>query len=471
MSAYLKLLKRYREAWKHSWQKRKTMDAPKRERHEIEFLPATLALQDSPVHPAPRITLWCLMLFSTLALLWACLGHMDVVATASGRVVPNGKSKLIQPSTVAVVKVIHVQDGQQVEQGDLLVELDSSQTLADVKRLNNELTAAQIDHARAETLLEAIDKGQPPVALKDRLPQLAADELHSAEHWLQGQYEELQSLLKQTDSSIKQQQAELNTAKVLVDSLQKTVPFAQEQAAAYAKLLKQNHTSRHNWMEKEQQRLEAERELAVQQARCEELKAALSSAQQQRQTLLAQNRRTLLDLLNQSKKNSASLAQELQKAEQQHRLMYLKAPVAGSVQQLAVHTAGGVVTEAQPLMVIVPKDQPIEIEALLENKDIGFVYPDQPVKIKIETFTFTKYGAVPATVQSISSDAIEDERLGLVYSVRIKLLQDHIRIGSHEVKLSPGMAVRAEIKTDRRRIIDYFLSPLKQYVDESLRER
>jgi len=471
MSAYLELFKRYRRVWKAAWQQRKSMDAPQREAHEIEFLPAALALQDKPVHPAPRVIQWCLMVFAVLALIWACLGHMDVVATASGRVVPNGKSKLIQPSTGAVVKAIYVQDGQAVEQGDLLVELDSSLTAADINRLQNELSAAQIDHARAETLLEAIDNGESPADLTERLPELTQDKQQSVQHWLNGQYQELQSLLTQADTTIKQHKAELQTTQILIASLKQTLPLVQEQTAAYQKLLEKNHTSRHSWMEKEQERLEAERELALQQSRLLELKAALQAAQQQKQTLIAQNRRALLDLLHQSKQAAESLKQELHKAQQQHRLMYLKAPVSGSVQQLAIHTAGGVVTEAQPLMVIVPKDQPIEVEALLENKDIGFVYPGQTVKVKVETFTFTKYGAVQGIVQSISSDAIEDERLGLVYSTRIRLKQDHILVGNKKVKLSPGMAVRAEIKTDQRRIIDYFLSPLQQYVDESLRER
>jgi len=471
MSTTLALLKRYRTVWQTAWQQRKQRDTPKRKPHEIEFLPAALALQDNPVHPAPRIIQWLLMSFSALALLWACLGHMDVVATANGRVIPNGKSKIIQPSTVAVVKNIYVQDGQTVAQGDVLIELDSSLTIAEINRLTNELNAAKIDRLRAEALLEAINNQQPPVNLETRLRQLKIDEQQDVQSWLDGQYQELQSLLAQTDASIKQHQAELHTCRILIASLQQSLPLVQEQTAAYKKLLEQNHTSRQSWMEQEHIRLQAERELALQQSRSIELKAALQAAEQQKQTLLAQNRRAMLDLLHQSTQAAASLEQELHKAREQHQRMYLKAPVAGIVQQLAIHTSGGVVTEAQPLLVIVPQNQPIEVEALLENKDIGFIHPGQTVKVKVETFTFTKYGAIPGTVQSISSDAIEDERLGLVYSTRIQLSQDHILVGRQKVKLSPGMAVRAEIKTDQRRIIDYFLSPLKQYVDESLKER
>ncbi|MOA07196.1 Hemolysin secretion protein D, chromosomal [compost metagenome] len=151
--------------------------------------------------------------------------------------------------------------------------------------------------------------------------------------------------------------------------------------------------------------------------------------------------------------------------------MALTAPVDGTVQQLAIHTQGGVVTEAQPLMVIVPSDAPVEVEAMLENKDIGFVRPGQEVEIKVETFTFTKYGVVHGIVTSISNDAIEDEKLGLVYSARIQLKEKSIQVGDNRIELSPGMAVRAEVKTDKRKVIDYFLSPLRKYQDESLSER
>lgn len=141
------------------------------------------------------------------------------------------------------------------------------------------------------------------------------------------------------------------------------------------------------------------------------------------------------------------------------------------MQQLAIHTEGGVVTEAQPLLAIVPANQPVEVEAMLENKDIGFVRPGQAVEIKVETFTFTKYGVVHGVVHSISGDAIEDEKRGPLYSVLIHLKEDRVQVGGTQFPLSAGMAVRAEIKTDKRKVIDYFLSPLERLVGESLSER
>lgn len=471
MSAKRDLINRYRQAWRHSWKNRKAMDAPARLNHEVQFLPAALALQEQPVHPAPRYTQWIIMAFAALTLLWACVGEIDVVATASGKIVPSGKSKVIQPSEVAVVKAIHVYDGQQVKVGDLLIELDTSQTGADVERLNSDLLAAQVDSARATALLEAIQINAAPASLAQLIPQATAEQQLAAQHWLQGQYLELQSTLEQSAAAIEQRSAEIQAAQSTVSSLELSLPITRELAADYKRLLERQFVAKHAYLEKEQIRLDQERELSIQQSRVRELSAAKKAAQSQQNSVIAQTRRAMLDLQHESQQRAAALTQELKKAQQRDSLMRLTAPVDGTVQQLAIHTNGGVVTEAQPLMVIVPSDQPVEVEAMLENKDIGFVRPGQTVEIKVETFSFTKYGVVDGVVQSISNDAIEDERLGLVYSARIQLKKNTIQVGENLIALSPGMAVRAEVKTDKRKVIDYFLSPLQQHMAESLSER
>lgn len=471
MSAKRDLINRYRQAWRHSWQNRKAMDAPARLNHEVQFLPAALALQEQPVHPAPRYTQWTIMIFAALTLLWACVGEIDVVATASGKIVPSGKSKVIQPSEVAVVKAIHVYDGQQVKVGDLLIELDTSMTGADVERLNSDLLAAQVDSARAQALLDAIQRNRAPTSLAQLIPLASAEQQLAAQRWLQGQYLELQSTLEQSAAAIEQRSAEIQAAQSTVASLELSLPITRELAADYKRLLERQFVAKHAYLEKEQIRLDQERELSIQQSRVRELSAAKKAAQSQQNSVIAQTRRAMLDLQHESQQRAAALTQELKKAQQRDSLMRLTAPVDGTVQQLAIHTNGGVVTEAQPLMVIVPSDQPVEVEAMLENKDIGFVRPGQTVEIKVETFSFTKYGVIDGVVQSISNDAIEDERLGLVYSARIQLKKNTIQVGENLIALSPGMAVRAEVKTDKRKVIDYFLSPLQQHTAESLIER
>jgi hemolysin D len=470
-SATRELLRRYRHAWRHAWGQRKLLDAPHRLSHEVQFLPAALALQEQPVHPAPRYILFAIMLFAALALLWACVGEIDVVATATGKVVASGKSKTIQPSEVAVVKAIHVYDGEQVKVGDVLVDLDASATGADVKRLSSDLLAAEVDSARAGAMLEAIETHKAPGSLTGKI--VNADPLQqlAAERWLQGQYLELRSSLDQVDAEIDQRSAEILSATATVGSLQKTLPISRRLAEDYKLMLEEQYVPRHAYLEKQQALLDLERDMAVQRARVIELQATKKEAQRHREGILAQTRRAMLDLQQQSEQKVASLTQEVRKAEQRDHLMHLTTPVDGTVQQLAIHTVGGVVTAAQPLMVIVPKDQPVEVEAMLENKDIGFVHAGQSVTVKIETFTFTKYGVVDGEVISVSNDAIEDEKRGRLYSVRIRLLKDKIVVKGQDIQLTPGMSVLAEVKTDSRRVIEYLLSPLERHVSESMRER
>lgn len=469
-NAWIGLIGRYIRVFKAAWKIRKQMCPVERRPDEIQFLPAALALQDKPVHPAPRYIVFGIITFFILALGWSIIGKIDIVATSRGKIIPSGKTKVIQASEVAVVKQIFVSDGQFVKAGETLVKLDSSATYADVERLKNELFAAEIDQARASALLEAIQFSVIP-SLGNRIPFVSVDERKNVERWLNGQYLELQSATEQADAEIAKRKAELQSTQTSITSLKKTLPITRKLVADYKDLADQEYIPRHAYLEKQQVLLDQERQLAVQISQLNEFNSAIQSAEKQKKTLIAQTRRAMLDLEQQSNLKAISIKEELKKAQQHNSLMTLTSPVDGNVQQLAVHTVGGVVTAAQPLMVIVPKDQPVEVEAMLENKDIGFVNIGQEVEVKIDTFIFTKYGVIHGKVMSISNDAIEDEKLGSLYSIRIALDKNAIQIGSKLIPLSPGMTVTAEIKTSKRRIIEYFLSPLQQYVNESLNER
>jgi hemolysin D len=463
------LFTRYAKIFRHAWSQRSETDTPVLQSHEAQFLPAALALRDTPVHPAPRITLWLIITFALIAVLWATFGRIDVVATAIGKIIPNDRTKVIQPMETAVVKAIHVRDGQAVALGQVLIELDATAATADSDRLRNEALTARLEALRAQALLAALASGTPP-----RLQTLnGADSTRLLAEQIQaaGQYQEYQARQLQLQAEIARRRAELQTTQDQVVKLEQTVPIARQRAQDYQKLVRENFISQHGYLEREQARIEQEQDLASSRSRVAEIRAALMEAQQQQATLTAETRRQLLDQNNLAAQKAASLEQEQVKADQRGRLMYMIAPVAGTVQQLAVHTVGGVVTPAQPLMVIVPTDNVLEVEAMLPNKDIGFVNPGQDAEVKVETFPFTRYGTLHGTITQVSSDAIQDEKLGLVYSTRVTLARDTIRLEGKTVRLTPGMAVTVEVKTGKRRVIEYFLSPLVQVTSESLRER
>lgn len=460
---------RYTKVFRHAWSQRRELDSPALQAHEAQFLPAALALRDTPLHPAPRITLWLIMAFALIVLLWSIFGRIDVVATAIGKIIPNDRTKVIQPMETAVVKSIHVRDGQTVQPGQVLIELDATTSAADSERLRSEALNSRLEALRAQALLSALASGKPP-----RLePVDGADavRLLAEQSQASGQHQEYQARQLQLQAEITRRRAELWATQEQVVKLEQTAPIARKRAEDYRKLAKQNFISQHGYMEREQSRIEQEQDLATSRAKVTEIRAALAEAQQQQATLAAGTRRQLLEQRNLATQKAASLEQELVKAEQHGRLMHLTAPVAGTVQQLAVHTVGGVVTPAQPLMVIVPRDNVLEVEAMLPNKDIGFVNPGQDAEVKIETFPFIKYGTLHGKITQVSSDAIQDEKLGLIYSTRVRLNKDTLRVENKTVRLTPGMAVTVEVKTGTRRVIEYFLSPLMQVSSESLRER
>lgn len=469
LQAFADLLGRHAAVFRQAWRVRHELDGPARLPHEVQFLPAALVLQETPVSPAPRIAMRLLIAFAVIALLWAVFGHMDVVAVAQGRIVPNDRTKTIQPIDTATVKAIHVIDGQSVKAGEVLIEFDATSTAADTARIANDLLTARLQAARAKAMLDAVDSGRPPVL--GRLPEAAANRLIQEQRILGGQFGEFQAKLARIDADIARREAEFASTKEVVAKLEQTVPIARRRAQDFKNLVSQNFISEHGYLEKEQSRIEQEADLATQKSRLKELAAALQEGRSQRVALVAETRRLALDSLNEAEQKVAAHGQELIKAESRGKLMTLTAPVDGTVQQLAVHTVGGVVTEAQPLMMVVPKDNPVEIEAYVENKDIGFVNAGQEAVMKIETFPFTKYGTIDAKVVSVSSDAVSDEKRGLIFPARVLPARTTLQVENKTVNLTPGMAVTVEVKTAQRRIVEYFLSPLLQYKDESLRER
>jgi hemolysin D len=469
LQAFVDLFKRYGAAFRHAWQHRAEMQPVDRLAHEAQFLPAALSLQETPVSPAPRVAMWMLIGFALLAVLWASFGHIDVVATAQGKVVPNDRTKTIQPFETATVKAIHVTDGQQVKAGDVLIDLDATTAQADQDRVQSDLGVARLQVARGQAMLAALESVR---TLKLTRPNGVDDaKFAEAQRLLAGQMAEVSAKQSRIEAETAKREAELRSTQELVRKLEQTVPIAKQRAQDFKNLVDENFVSKHGYLEREQARIEQEADLANLRSRLKEIEAALRETRGQRAELLAETRRVSLDSITDGQQKVAALEQDLLKADSRGKLMQLTSPVDGTVQQLVVHTIGGVVTPAQPVMVIVPRDNPLEVEAFLENKDIGFVKPNQDAEVKIETFQYTKYGTIHAKVTSVSHDAINDEKRGLIYSTRVKMDKANINVDGTPVSLSPGMAVSVEIKTGKRRVIEYFLSPLMQHTSESLRER
>jgi len=202
-------------------------------------------------------------------------------------------------------------------------------------------------------------------------------------------------------------------------------------------------------------------------------RAGSSSAQSR-----AQARARILEQLAKAESEAELRREELTKAARRSSLQELLSPVDGTVAQLAVHTIGGVVEPAKPIMVIVPEDGTLVAEVKLANKDVGFVRVGQAVAVKLEAFPFTRYGTIPGRVEWISADAVEEDKAplgqagqGLVYRLRVSLGRGQMSRGDDAIQLSPGMSATADIRTGRRSILSYLLSPIDEARLEAGRER
>ena len=477
----IELLQRYRAITRAAWQQRSELAGPARLADERAFLPAALSLQETPVHPAPRRAAYALMALFTIALAWACLGQIDIVAVAPGRIIVSDRTKVIQPLERSRVQRILVKDGDHVTAGQTLVELDPTIAQADMASLMETHKAAQSEQIRSQHLLQMLLKVEhknqyqqavdPHFLSKPALAHWSEHDRAQAHAQLGAEWSDITARLAKLSAERQRRQAEMATVRAMIGKLQATVPIARQREQDFAALTAQGFMSGHANQDRTRERIELERDLATQQARYQEAQAALMEAEQTRAAYLAETRRTLSERQAQADLKRQQTSQELAKATQREHLATLTAPVAGTVQQLALHTEGGVVTEAQALMVIVPDNAQVSAEVTLENKDIGFVAPGQDVAIKLETFPFTRYGTVKATVDKVTQDAVNDEKRGAIFPATLRLTQTSIDVDGKQIRLAPGMNVTAEIKTGKRRVIEYLLSPIEKAGRESLRER
>ncbi|MBX3332348.1 MAG: HlyD family type I secretion periplasmic adaptor subunit [Nitrospira sp.] len=457
---------RYWTVWKAAWQVESSRSGGSAVSggQAMEFLPAVLEIQQIPPSPIGRALLWTILAAFTAAGLWATLSWIDIVATAQGKIIPNGHSKIIQPYETAVIASIQVQDGQFVKQGDVLIELDSTLNRADYDRAFNEYRAMKMDAVR----LRALIKGRATFEIP---PGADGAYVVLQQQLLRDQLAEYQAKIAAAQHLVDQRQAALEQTKENILRLEATVPMETERAEAYKKLLEHEAVTKMDFLQAEGQRIDKAQELAGQKKKLQQDRAALAEAEKHYRAMASEFQQTKQAELSALETKAASLAQEVTKADQKTGLQRLTSPIDGVVQQLAVHTVGGVVTPAQQLLIVVPQDHPVEVEAQVENKDVGFVQEGQSVEIKVETFQFTLYGTIPGRVLTVSDDAALFEKIGLVYPTRVSIDRSTIQVDGKQVNLSPGMAVTVEIKTGQRRIIEYLLSPLLKSMKESLRER
>jgi hemolysin D len=433
--------------------------------YRTEFLPAALEIIEKPESPLGKRIIWGILAIIILCILWAIIGQIDEVATASGKLIPDGNIKVIQSMEGGVITAIHVQEGQHVEMGQLLIELDTTINAAELDKLKIALDTARVERAllqaawegnssKIDTLLqENSSLGIDPEVL------LRQKELGTLKQQKQSQ---MQNSLRTT---VAQSAEELTMAQKTLGQIETKIRILEDEVRIQKTLTDAGAVAAQDLIKKQNELELMQQQRDFQLSQIDFYQTQIDGKQTDVALSTVDYQKTVMEELVAKDKAIQELEKEVEKTAKRLSLQSVIAPVDGIVQGVSANTIGGLVSSETPIVTIVPDNTPLVLEAMVLNKDIGFVHTGQQVDIKLDTFPFQKYGAIPGEIVNISPDAIEDEKQGYVYKIKVKPQETTLKVGNKDMPISPGMTAQAEVKTGTRRIIEFFLPGVEEVKD------
>lgn len=420
-----------------------------------------------------RTVLWAVCALFAVLLTWALFAKLDIVAVAQGRLVPQTYVKIVQPAEAGIIREILVKDGDSVQRGDVLVRLDPTVNAADSVAVSRELALERLQLRRIEAELAAKPVKRNPADDEKLFLQVEAQALSHRQSFLDS--------IAQEAAARERARRELEASREVLKKLETTLPSYEKSAAAYEKLAEQKLMGSLQAEERRREAAEKAQDLQAQLSTVASLDATITEREQR----LAQLRSAYLSDLNQQRLQTVGainrLEQQQGKLTYQEGLLELRAPQAGIVKELATTTLGAVVQPGTVILSLVPANEPLRAEVLVENKDIGFVRKGQPVRVKLAAFQFQKYGMLEGTVQTVSADSTSNETTSsgadrtqsqnMSFKALIQLREQQLKPNGLALPLAAGMQVSAEIIQGERTVLEYLLSPVQRVTSEAAMER
>ena len=427
-----------------------------------EFTPLLVEIEERPTSPLGRSLLWALLAFITIGLLWLFLAKIDIVVSARGKVVPDGEIKTLQPVETGVISSILITEGQHVKKGQVLMEIDPSVTESDLASKQQNLALLELETDRLNALIN--DRPFIPNPGCKESAAISTQQLMyiSTKSAYEQQRQVLQEQIRQNDEATQTAKADKSRLKQLLASAKEREDRLKEVLDIIAKK---------DYEDAKNQRVEYQEQLTMKEHVIAQSNGKLHELNQQLKLTAQEYRNKLLAELTQKSKEATALRTEVETIAFRHSKQHITAPVDGYIGKLLVHTVGGVVTPAEKLVTLIPKDVPLIIKATVQNQDIGFITKGMDVAVKIDTFDFQKYGLINGKVKHIANDAIEDEKLGPVYEISIEPTNTTLKVEGQILPIRAGMSVTAELKVGKRRVIEFFIYPMIKYLDEGLSVR
>ncbi|MCY4454599.1 MAG: HlyD family type I secretion periplasmic adaptor subunit [Immundisolibacterales bacterium] len=427
-----------------------------------------------------------LLLVTAAAVSWAA--RIDIVAPTRGEVVARERTREVQALVTGVVAALHVEEGVHVRKGALLVELDDAIVGSEIRRIEAEILAASHAARRLRLPGRATVAGvagrderpeRRPGPQPSRIPADSGWDLHRRLADLEGR--RLAAALREAEARVGAARSRLASVEAERRLVGRLLPVIREQVDGLEALSVRSHASRHDYLRELSRLLELEgraESLALAgRGEEEELGRLQSAARLLRHEHDTARQRELVEV----ELALAKLREDLVQARRRFARHRVASPVAGVVQDVGELAAGSFVRPGDRLMAVVPVGGGLEVRAYVRNRDVGFVKAGQEAIVKIDAFPFTRYGTTEGVVDGVSLDAVGGsgsgspdagaDEIGAGYLARISLRRPTIEIDGAVVPLRPGMHAAVDIRTGRRRFIEYVIAPVVAYGSNAFRER
>ena len=424
-----------------------------------EFKPVIIEIEDTPQNPLGRTILYIVLSLIIFTFLWLFLAKIDIVVSSQGKVIPNGEIKILKPLESGVVSKILVKEGDKVLKGDTLMSIDPSVTTVNLQTKENELNNLNMSIIRLRAL------GNESNLTNEELNLLSNSELNL----FLNQKNSYDNSINQYKFSIEELNFNIESSKDEIIRLNNLLNKNQNRLNRLEKVRDIISLKEYDELQKEVYDLTSKLNIAKNNKTAAINK--LNATKEELEVFKQNSKGKFLDELITKQKEANLIKAEINAYLFQSKQQLIKSPVDGYVGKLLVNTESGVVNSGEALITIIPANEPLIIKATTLNKDIGFLKEGQKVAIKIDTFNFQKYGKLDGELIHIANDAIEDEKLGIVYEIKVKPLKTTLNIDGEIKNIEPGMSVIAEVKVGKRRVIELFIYPIIKYLDEGLSVR
>jgi len=424
-----------------------------------EFHPLIVEIEDRAINPVGRAILWIVFAVITFGLLWLFFAKIDIVVSARGKVIPTGEIKVLQPIETGVISKINIKEGDFVKKGQVLMQIDPSVTENNLEVKEKDLDVINLQVKRIEALINN----------KSLFLNSTLQEAKEEEKLYLVQKDSLDEGISRYEMKLFQTKSQYQSA--LADKTRVSQLLSKDKKRLVKLKSVLDIIARKDYEELQTNVLNLQQQVNMANYKVDESKKHINEIQEEKASFISQFKDTKYQELLSLKKEHRSLESEINAIKFQNQKQSIISPTDGYIAKMMINTIGGVVTPAEKLISIVPKDAPLIVKVNVLNQDIGFIKEDMISKIKIDTFSFQKYGFFEGKIINVGNFSVEDEKLGPIYEVKIQPNGEKLTVEGEQRYLEAGMSVTAEIKVGKRRVIEFFIYPIIRYLDEGLSVR